>query len=66
MKYKIRGAGDLIAEATKLVGIKPCGGCQERQEWLNKVLPFIGKTGYFPYGNPFINKQEKSESNKPQ
>lgn len=35
-----RGLGDTIAKATKAVGIKPCGGCKKRQEWLNKIVPY--------------------------
>ncbi len=34
------GLGDVIASATKAVGIKPCGGCQRRQAALNKLVPF--------------------------
>lgn len=34
------GLGDVIASATKAVGIKPCGGCQKRQAALNKLVPF--------------------------
>lgn len=37
------GAGDIIAKATKAVGIKPCGGCQKRQRKLNRLLSFGGK-----------------------
>lgn len=37
---KMRGLGDLVAKATKAVGIKPCGGCRKRQEKLNKLVPF--------------------------
>ncbi len=37
---RLRGLGDVIAKATKAVGIKPCGGCKKRQEWLNKKVPF--------------------------
>lgn len=37
---KIRGLGDVVAAATKAVGIKPCGGCQKRREALNKMFPF--------------------------
>lgn len=36
---KSRGVGDLIAKATKAVGVKPCGGCQKRRKKLNKILP---------------------------
>ena len=39
-----RGLGDTIAKATKAVGIKPCGGCKKRQEWLNKKVPYKAKT----------------------
>lgn len=34
------GAGDTVANLTKAVGIKPCGGCKKRKEWLNKKLPY--------------------------
>lgn len=34
------GLGDVIASATKAVGIKPCAGCQKRQATLNKLVPF--------------------------
>lgn len=37
---KWTGLGDVVASATKAVGIKPCGGCKKRQAWLNKVVPF--------------------------
>lgn len=36
----INGLGDVVAAATKAVGIQPCGGCQRRREALNKMLPF--------------------------
>jgi hypothetical protein len=36
----MRGLGDAIAKATTAVGIKPCGGCKQRQEALNKLVPF--------------------------
>ncbi len=35
-----RGLGDVIASATKAVGIKPCGGCRKRQAKLNALVPF--------------------------
>jgi hypothetical protein len=37
---KMRGLGDVIAAGTKAIGIQPCGGCKERQEALNKMVPF--------------------------
>lgn len=36
---KVRGLGDIVARATKSVGIKPCGKCKERQRKLNKLAP---------------------------
>jgi len=33
------GLGDVVAGATKAVGIKPCGGCQKRQAALNAGTP---------------------------
>lgn len=40
---RIRGLGDAVAHATKLIGIKPCGGCQRRRELLNRLVPFGGQ-----------------------
>ena len=31
------GLGDVVAGATKAVGVKPCGGCKARQAALNKA-----------------------------
>jgi hypothetical protein len=39
-EIKVRGLGDVIARATSAIGIKPCGGCKQRQEALNKLIPF--------------------------
>lgn len=36
---RIRGAGDAIAKITDSLGIRKCGGCQKRQNFLNSVLP---------------------------
>jgi len=33
----VRGLGDVVARATKAVGIKPCGRCQKRRERMNKM-----------------------------
>ena len=40
LREESRGLGDTIAKMTKAVGIKPCGGCKKRQEWLNKKVPY--------------------------
>ena len=37
---KLRGLGDVVASVTSAVGIKPCGGCKERQAALNRLVPF--------------------------
>lgn len=36
----MRGLGDVIAKATSMVGITPCGGCKKRQAALNAMFPF--------------------------
>ena len=33
------GMGDVVARATKAVGIKPCAPCAKRQAALNKATP---------------------------
>lgn len=33
------GLGDMVAAATKAVGVKPCGRCRKRQEALNALTP---------------------------
>ena len=35
------GVGDVVAGATKAVGIKPCGACQKRQAAMNRATPSI-------------------------
>ena len=34
-----RGLGDVVASATKAVGVKPCAPCAQRQAALNKATP---------------------------
>lgn len=39
----LRGIGDVVANAIKTVtfgAVKPCGGCKQRQAFLNRILPF--------------------------
>jgi len=36
------GLGDLIARLTKKVGIKPCGKCKKRQQYLNERFQIRG------------------------
>jgi hypothetical protein len=35
----IRGAGDAVKLVANALGIKTCGGCQQRREALNRLLP---------------------------
>ena len=35
----MQGLGDVLAGATKAVGIKPCAGCQKRQAAMNRATP---------------------------
>ena len=39
----LRGLGDVVAAATKAVGIQPCGPCKKRREALNRLVPFERK-----------------------
>ena len=34
------GLGDIIRRATDAMGIKSCGGCERRAEWLNRRISF--------------------------
>lgn len=37
---KARGLGSSVEEITKSLGIKPCGGCKKRRDWLDRRVPF--------------------------
>lgn len=37
---KSKGFGDTIKKFTDKLGIKQCGGCKKRQQWLNKYFPY--------------------------
>jgi len=37
---ELRGLGDVIAVATKALGIPKCEPCSRRQATLNKLVPF--------------------------
>jgi hypothetical protein len=37
------GLGDLIKRATSAIGIKSCGGCEQRAAILNRWIVFNGK-----------------------
>jgi hypothetical protein len=36
----MEGIGDVIAAATKAIGIEPCESCEKRRDKLNKLFPF--------------------------
>jgi hypothetical protein len=40
---KWEGLGDVVASATKKLGIEPCSPCEARRLRLNKMFSFIGK-----------------------
>jgi hypothetical protein len=40
-----RGLGDVVASVTHAVGITPCGGCSERRQALNQIVPNPFKSG---------------------
>ena len=35
---QVIGFGDVIKRATSAIGIRPCGGCEQRSAWLNRRL----------------------------
>jgi hypothetical protein len=37
------GAGDVIANVTRAIGIKPCTPCEQRRRALNQLLQFEPK-----------------------
>lgn len=37
---KLRGLGDVVATVTDALGIEQCDGCKQRQDKLNKLVPF--------------------------
>jgi orotate phosphoribosyltransferase len=48
-----RGLGDLVAggiKAATLGLVKPCGGCKQRQDWLNQKFPFLSHPFAFDPG----------------
>ena len=39
-----KGLGDIVEKAIAwMTGIEPCGGCNRRKSWLNRVFPFPEK-----------------------
>lgn len=38
---RARGLGDRVARLTARLGVPPCGGCKDRQAWLNHVWPLV-------------------------
>lgn len=37
------GMGDVIKRATASVGVRPCGGCEQRAAALNRWIGFTGR-----------------------
>lgn len=68
-KNKVKGLGDVIAAVTTAIGIKPCEGCEKRQEKLNKLLPFGTKeltVEQSEYLTDFFSKEHDQLSNEQQ
>jgi hypothetical protein len=42
------GLGDVVAAVTSAFGVKPCGACKQRQEWLNKKVPKVWRSNSHP------------------
>jgi hypothetical protein len=40
-----RGLGDTIHRVTSALGIPHCGGCEQRREFLNELIPYGGNHG---------------------
>lgn len=40
LRPRARGVGDLVARATRAVGVQPCAPCKRRQATLNRWFPF--------------------------
>lgn len=38
-----KGVGDTVAKFTKAIGIKPCGPCERRRQWLNQRFSYRPK-----------------------
>jgi len=38
-----QGLGDTLATVSRAFGVRPCGGCKERQKKLNELFPY-GRT----------------------
>lgn len=39
------GLGDVVKRMTYAVGVRPCGGCEQRAARLNRWLAFSGRRG---------------------
>ena len=50
------GLGDAVKNATSAAGVKPCGGCKQRAEKLNKAVRFVPAKSALPaatVGQPY-------------
>ena len=56
---KQKGLGDVIASATKAIGIEPCEGCNKRKEWLNNQTDYIRKLFTKHKPNEFMEADRK-------
>jgi hypothetical protein len=35
-----RGIGDTMGKVLSRAGLRPCGSCQSRRRWLNRIVPY--------------------------
>jgi len=54
--------GDLVAKATKAVGIQPCGGCKGRQSALNNAVRLIPYRIPLPKGQILKQQGQRDQS----
>lgn len=61
------GLGDVVATATKAVGVRPCSACDRRRLWLNRITPRwlrrgLAAAGFLSaHGKPNHHEQERPD-----
>lgn len=60
----LRGLGDVIAAATKAVGIQPCPRCKRTQEQLNRAVPFGSASAPLGLAHGQANHDEQKRPNQ--
>lgn len=50
------GLGDTIASVTKIFGLQPCGGCERRRLFLNRLVPWKRRKKGNDHGAAYMGK----------